>query len=382
MKIAHVFVNFPSASQLYNLKLINRLESVGIHCEIVTFSKKTKFKDFKIISVAHDRYNWFVYVVRSIYNFKLFKLYKKTTKLNHKRAIYYFGRFSILLKINPNVVHVHNVQLLQPSFLHFLKVCNFKCVVSFRGGDLLVRPLRSQKDTYFVVHVAEAIKNIHFVSNNLKMSLIKLKPKNINSFVIHRRAETDNIIINNNTASNTPNILTIGRIHWTKGYQIALKALYLLKGSGIQFYYHICGGYSNEQKDELNYWIAQYELEDNIIFHGHLNSKQIDNLFSLATIYLQSSLSEGIPNTLLRALHNRIPTVTTDAGGISEIFQDNIDGFLVEKGNPEALFMKLKELILNQKLQDQIKNNSNILISNYQQEVNMYKEMYSEVYSN
>ena len=382
MKIAHVFVDFPNESQLYNSKLISRLELSGVKCAIITFTNRKQANEFETYSVAHQRFNWFLYLLRGLIRYKTFRKYKRSTSFNFKKAIFYFGRFSVLIDINPNVVHIHHIQLLQPSLLNFLSVCNIKAIVSFRGGDLLVRPKRSKKETNFVIKVVESIKNVHLVSNHLKINLKVLNPIGINYFVIRRSVETDSIVKLNKVENDRPMILTIGRLHWTKGYKIALEAIYLLKSSGVSFSYHICGSYTNDQKDELNYWIAKYNLQGTVVFHGHLKSEEIDELLSLTTVYLQSSLSEGIPNTLLRALKHRVPTVTTNAGGIPEIFQNNVDGLLAEMANPQDLFLKLNELLLNTKMQESIRKSKNVLISNYDKEIDRYKKMYQTVYTN
>lgn len=380
MKIVHVFFDFPSENQIYNSKLIKRLETESLKSQITIFSKaKIKNNNFNISSVSYHKKKWFFYLLKSIENYKLFKEYKKTTKFSLKIAIKYFGRFAILLKINPDVVHVHHIQLLQSPFLNFLTVCKFKIVVSLRGSDLLVRPLRTDADKDYLIKVVETIKNVHLVSNHLKLKLQELEPQNVNYFVIHRTAEIDKKIKLVNVQKEDPIILTVGRVHWTKGYKIAIEALNLLKFSGAKFTYHICGGYTVGDKDELNYWINRYNLEDNIVFHGHLSSEAIDDLMGIATVYLQSSLSEGIPNTLLRALYNRIPTVTTDAGGIPEIFQNEVDGFMVETGNSQMIFLKLKELLMDKEFQERIKKSNNLNVSNHSQEMKLYKKMYEKV---
>jgi L-malate glycosyltransferase len=64
-------------------------------------------------------------------------------------------------------------------------------------------------------------------------------------------------------------------------------------------------------------------------------------------IFINTSLHEGIPMTILEAMSYGIPVVASRTGGIPEIIQDGVDGFLVPPGNVDIFVEKCLLLAKN-----------------------------------
>lgn len=112
---------------------------------------------------------------------------------------------------------------------------------------------------------------------------------------------------------------------------------------------------------------------------GHLNNNQINDVLKETSIYLQTSLTEGIPNTLTRALKLSIPVVSTNAGGISEVFQTSDSGFLLEVGDINGIANAIIKLIENKDIRDKIRSKKNLLLQNKNSEINEYIKMYQDI---
>jgi len=71
----------------------------------------------------------------------------------------------------------------------------------------------------------------------------------------------------------------------------------------------------------------------------HFLGEQADVAPSLQQLdlYVQSSVAEGIPNSVLEAMAVGLPVVATSVGGTPEIVVDGETGLLVPPGNPPAL---------------------------------------------
>ena len=89
--------------------------------------------------------------------------------------------------------------------------------------------------------------------------------------------------------------------------------------------------------------VAQLGLQKNIHFTGHRND--LVDIYASLDVFLMTSTTEGMPNTLLEAMAMGIPAVATTVGGIPELLPDGEGGYLVEPGNAQALAEHVARLI-------------------------------------
>ena len=67
-------------------------------------------------------------------------------------------------------------------------------------------------------------------------------------------------------------------------------------------------------------------------------------------VFVLPSLSEGLPLSILEALAIEKSVVATDVGGIPEVMQNEVTGYLVPPKNPQILADKILQLLLNPQL--------------------------------
>ena len=72
----------------------------------------------------------------------------------------------------------------------------------------------------------------------------------------------------------------------------------------------------------------------------------VARLLSCADVFLLTSISEGIPLTLIEAMAAGLPVVATRVGGVSEVVEDGETGFLVESGNADGIAAALSTLAM------------------------------------
>jgi glycosyltransferase involved in cell wall biosynthesis len=129
--------------------------------------------------------------------------------------------------------------------------------------------------------------------------------------------------------------LAVGRLMWKKGYETMLRA-FAGEGRGLLL---IAG--SGPQERELE------ELARELGVHARFLGPRDDvpELMAASDGFVQSSLVEGLPLALLEAASSGLPSVVSDAGGVSEVVLDGRTGFVVPLGNPQALGAAVSRLV-------------------------------------
>jgi glycosyltransferase involved in cell wall biosynthesis len=131
-----------------------------------------------------------------------------------------------------------------------------------------------------------------------------------------------------------------------KGQNILLKAISILDPSlrdNIEIYFVGKGNFS---------WIKDLATDqvllNNIKFMGPLESgKPILNLLSTLSIYVQPSLTEGMPRAMIEAMSMGCPILGSSVGGIPELISES---YLHEPGDFKVLSRQIKYLCENRNI--------------------------------
>jgi N-acetyl-alpha-D-glucosaminyl L-malate synthase BshA len=98
--------------------------------------------------------------------------------------------------------------------------------------------------------------------------------------------------------------------------------------------------------------IKRLNLKSNIVLTGFRSD--VAHLLRCSDVVVLCSETESAPLTLLEGMSCGLPVIATNVGGIPEIIQDGINGFLVPSKNPEAIAEKLLKLNANSELRKQL----------------------------
>jgi glycosyltransferase involved in cell wall biosynthesis len=125
----------------------------------------------------------------------------------------------------------------------------------------------------------------------------------------------------------------VGRLSFEKGVDVFLRACDVLRRRGQVFSAVIVG-----DGPELERLVALREelgLRDAVAFYP--STAAIRSVYAAIDALVIPSRSEGLPNVLLEALAEDVPVVSAGVGGVPEVLQDPMAGFVVPPGDPEAL---------------------------------------------
>lgn len=126
--------------------------------------------------------------------------------------------------------------------------------------------------------------------------------------------------------------LAVGRFDEAKDYPTMLRA-FARAVNGRKVVLLLVGGDGLEER--MTPLVKELGIDRRVRFLGTRDDVQM--LMKAADAYLMSSAWEGMPMVLLEAAASGLPIVSTDVGGIGEVVQDGVNGFLVEAREPDRL---------------------------------------------
>ena len=135
---------------------------------------------------------------------------------------------------------------------------------------------------------------------------------------------------------------------WGKSSEMLILKKILGKMPDVNFYWVGGGDVENEILSELNgfenfHWLGSLKYPD-----------KVRQFLSEIDVYLLATGMETTPLSLKEAQLMKRPVISTNAGGTYETMVDGTTGFLVERGNHEQLIEKLKLLLDDKKLSEQM----------------------------
>ncbi|MFQ5668043.1 MAG: glycosyltransferase, partial [Candidatus Binatia bacterium] len=86
-------------------------------------------------------------------------------------------------------------------------------------------------------------------------------------------------------------------------------------------------------------------LRDCCVFTGERDD--VPELLRQADLFWLTSDWEGLPNVVLEAMASGLPVVATDVGGARELVRPGQDGFLIARGDCDALVVHSVALLTN-----------------------------------
>lgn len=102
---------------------------------------------------------------------------------------------------------------------------------------------------------------------------------------------------------------------------------------------------------ELKNLAVENQLQDKVFFLGYIkNGSELDDIYSEHHIFINPSLSETGPRTLLEALHHNLCVISSDVGYARMVMTDyegKLHGYLVVPGSQDDLFAAMRHVILN-----------------------------------
>ena len=128
-------------------------------------------------------------------------------------------------------------------------------------------------------------------------------------------------------------IIQVARLDALKDHLTAVRAMKVVARTLPHAKLLIVG--SGPQEATILAEIERHGLNDHVRLLGLRHD--IPDLLAAADAFLLTSVSEGIPLTLIEAMAAGLPVVSTNVGGVSEVVEDGVTGILAPAGDDTAL---------------------------------------------
>lgn len=140
-----------------------------------------------------------------------------------------------------------------------------------------------------------------------------------------------------------PRILSIGSLLHVKRWDRLLAAAHELKRRKLRFLFQIAG--DGPLRRSLQQQASELGLSGHVEFLGATGD--VPKRLADAAFLVHTSDAEGCPNVVMEAMAAGRPVVATDAGDVPYLVEDGISGFVVRRGDDDALADRIATLLID-----------------------------------
>jgi glycosyltransferase involved in cell wall biosynthesis len=267
----------------------------------------------------------------------------------------------------------HQIDLIHAHSSHSHALAVLSCVFGNRTPTILSRkvdfPIKSNwlshwkfnhRSIAHIICVSDAIKEILLVDLKDKSHLTTIHDGiDLNRF--HGIKGKNLLKKEFGVDANKKIVANISAIAPHKDYFTFVDTAEILLQERDDLHFFIIG--DGPLKAEIENYVSSKNLNQHITFTGFRNN--VADLFPDIDVFLMTSKTEGLGSTLLDAAANKVPIVSTNAGGIPEFVAHEITGLLANTQDAKQLAFEVSLLIDNTELQTTLCTNALEKLTHY-----------------
>lgn len=216
-------------------------------------------------------------------------------------------------------------------------------IVSCRGTAEQVDPIAQPERRVKLGRVLNAAARVHCVSDDMVATIGRWGVSPGRVFV--NRPAIDPAVFTRSSVrprSDRLRVVSVGRLHWDKGFAYALQAIAEVHRAGVPIEYTVVG--SGPDRTHLLYTADCLGLDSVVRFAGPKSSEEVRAIVENADVFLLPTVREGISNACLEAMALETPVVSTTTGGMAEVITHGVNGRLVPPRDSRAIAAELIDL--------------------------------------
>ncbi|HZS34435.1 MAG TPA: glycosyltransferase family 4 protein [Methylomirabilota bacterium] len=138
-------------------------------------------------------------------------------------------------------------------------------------------------------------------------------------------------------------LLFVGRLVPDKGLPILIDALARLRARRPAARLTIVG--DGRERASVERRARATGVAEHVALVGYQTPPQVRDWLQTADVFVLPSLAEGVPVSLMEAMASGVPVVATRVGGVGELVEDGVSGFVVPAAAPGALAGRIEALL-------------------------------------
>ena len=145
-----------------------------------------------------------------------------------------------------------------------------------------------------------------------------------------------------------PILLYVGRLDPEKRVEEIIQAV-AVAAKEIDFCFVVVGkGNSKAALEEQ--LTQQLGITGNVLFTGFVPDEDLPYIYKLADCFIIASIAELLSLVTLQAMAAALPVIAVNAAALTELVQNNVNGFLYNEGDIPAVVSAIKTILTNDEL--------------------------------
>jgi len=334
----------PNSSPIRIVHIIDSLNIGGTEKQCVELVKRLNDFDYDISLITLDKNGYLFDCLGS--------LKKRTFQTMFPRGFYHFTFFFKLLKLaklikrlKPDIVQTYGFYSAVPGILAS-KIAGVPIVIAGKrdmSEFLSSRQLKVETALWRIANII--IVNAHNIRRQLVQNFRVCKDK---VATIHNGVDTNfftPLSVTHKLRSEKLQIGMIASFRDQKDHKTFLEAAKVVLQIRSNILFVLIG--SGPREMEMKNYTCELGIEDSVFFCGRRTGDQLVQSVRDLYISVLPSFNEGFPNAILESMACGVPVIANPSGGVEELIDDGITGYLFPYKRPDILAEKILFLLDN-----------------------------------
>lgn len=261
-----------------------------------------------------------------------------------------------------NAVQQHQIQVINPQSSHDrytsifskwkykldVKIVHTRRQRPLSAGGWLQRQFYIRNTEHIVV-ISEGLKKIFmqkgFPEKHLKVIHNGIPVERYNEW---NQQKVDELKARLNFA---PGAKVIGSVSRLKEQDQIIQAVAEMNDPNIELVF------AGLEKEDIQGFIDQYQLKNKVHVLGKVSVEEVLNVYRILDVNILASTMDGFGLVLLEAMAMECPVIATNYGGIPDVVEDGVNGYLFENKDIDGLKKLISKLLNDQQIRNQLIEN-------------------------